>query len=66
MGKAGRNEMKRVGAGFLNAAAVAMLTTGGLTPLLKQDQGLWIPVVAAIVSAAMHSLALVIARTVEE
>ncbi len=66
MGKAGRNEMKRVGANFLNGAAVAMLAAGCIGPVVGQKSEIWISVLAVLVSATLHALALRLVGNVEE
>ena len=67
MGKAGRNEMKRVTANFLNGAAVALLTAGFFGPFLSQDTRRWLLAVAVLVSAAaLHLVALCLVRNVED
>ena len=54
MGKAGRNETKRVAANFLNGIAVALIVAGSIGPLLAGEERVWLPVSALIASAAMH------------
>jgi hypothetical protein len=66
MSKAGRNEMKRVAANFLNGAAVAMLAAGWIGPFIAQDAKVWMSALAVLISATMHTLALCLVRNVED
>lgn len=66
MGKAGRNEMRRMAANFFNSAAVAVLMAGFITPLLSQDVRGWVLAVAVLVGAALHATALCIVRNIED
>ena len=66
MGKAGRNETKRVAANFLNSAAVALLITGYIGPLLMGGQRVWVAALAITGSAAIHWLALRLAGDLED
>jgi hypothetical protein len=66
MGKAGRNEMKRVAANFLNGAAVALLTGGCIGPLVAQSTPSWILAVAVLISAALHATALRVVGNIED
>jgi hypothetical protein len=54
MGKAGRNETKRIAASFLNGTAVALLMAGYIGPLLAGDHRLLISVLAIVASSATH------------
>lgn len=66
MGKAGRNEMKKVAAGFLNGAATAILVSGFLMPVIGSRQWALFSPTAALVSLVIHALALVIVRSLED
>ena len=66
MGKAGRNEMRRMAANFFNGAAVALLTTGFIAPSLSQDTRGLVLAAAVLVGAALHGTALCIVRNVED
>jgi cytochrome c biogenesis protein CcdA len=66
MGKAGRNEMKRVAANFLNGAAVAMLAAGCIGPVVAEVMDLGLSACAVLASAVMHAMALSIVGDVED
>ena len=66
MGKAGRNEMRRMAANFFNAAAVALLAAGFIGPLVSLGRGGWVVAVPVLVSAALHAAALCLVRNVED
>lgn len=66
MGKVGRNEMKKVAAGFLNGAAIAILVSGFLMPVIGSRQLALSYPTSALVSLVIHALALVIARSLED
>lgn len=66
MGKAGRNEMKRVGANFLNGTAVAVVTAGCVLPILQYAAAPWAAVVAMIAGATLHKLALLLVVDMED
>lgn len=66
MGKAGRNETKRVAANFLNGVAIALLMAGCISPLLAGDERLWLAALAIIVSAAIHTAAVMLAGDLED
>lgn len=66
MGKAGRNEMKKIAAGFLNGVAIAILATGCLAPAFGQTQWALSALIAAGLSLAVHILALAMVHGVED
>lgn len=66
MGKAGRNESKRVAANFLNSIAVALLVTGCISPLVVGDERVWHAALAIIASAAIHRAAVKLAGDLED
>lgn len=66
MGKAGRNESKRVAANFLNGIAVALLMAGCIGPLLACDGRIWLVALAIIGSAAIHWTAVKLAGDLED
>ena len=66
MGKAGRNEAKRVAANFLSGIAVALIVAGCIGPLLAGEERVWLPVSALIASAAMHWMAQMFASDLED
>ena len=66
MGKAGRNESKRVAANFLNGFAVALLMAGCIGPLLAGSGRMWLAALAVMASAAIHWTAVKIAGDLED
>ena len=66
MGKAGRNEVKRVAANFFNGAAVALLTAGFIGPLMSQGTRSWVLPAAVVFGAALHAMALCLVRNIED
>lgn len=54
MSKNGRNEKRKVVAGFLNGTAVAVLIAGCITPLLTHDPRWWVPILAFVVGLIAH------------
>ena len=66
MGKAGRNEMRRMAANFFNGAAVALLTAGFIAPSLSQDTRAWALAAALLIGATLHATALCIVRNIED
>lgn len=66
MGKAGRNEVRRVAANFLNGAAVAMLSAGGIAPVVVDQMDFRIFILAVVASAIIHVTALRVVREVED
>ncbi len=60
MSKAGRNEARKVAAGFLNGIAVAMLVAGLITPFLSNDLHVWRTVLTVVLAFAAHAAALVL------
>jgi hypothetical protein len=66
MGKAGRNETKRMAANFLNGAAVALLAAGYIGPLLTEDHQILVAVTALLGSWASHFMAVQLAGYLED
>jgi hypothetical protein len=66
MGKAGRNEAKRVAANFLNGAAVAVVATGYIGPLMAGASNAWAAVAVILVSAGLHLLAARVVTGIED
>lgn len=58
MGKAGRNETKKVAANFLNGAAIATLSIGYLGPMVGHEIEFWQSALAVAISAIAHAMAL--------
>lgn len=57
MGKAGRNERRKVAAQYLNGLASAVVAAGVLGPAAAGQGNLAIAAVAASISVALHALA---------
>jgi hypothetical protein len=66
MGKAGRNETKRVAANFLNGGAVAVLVTLCIGPIVANQWDLRIFALGGLASAILHAMALRTVRDVED
>lgn len=66
MSKNGRNEKRKVAAGFLNGAAVSVITTGCVTPLLTHDPRWWLPILACVVGSIAHACAVSVAGELED
>lgn len=57
MGKAGRNERRKVAAQYLNGIALAVIASGFLGPLMTGNGDLRIAATAIVVSFGLHMLA---------
>ena len=66
MGKAGRNEMKKATAGFLNGVAVAVLASGCIIPVFGQNQWLSSSLCAVVGGLCLHLVARMMVRHIEE
>ena len=66
MGKAGRNEMKRVAANFLNGVAVALLMAGYTGALLAGDERAWLLPLGLVAGGAVHWMAVRLAGEPED
>lgn len=65
MGKAGRNESKRIAANSLNGAAVAILAACCIGPAVTRNADVAICVLPVLASTVTHLLALRLASDVE-
>jgi hypothetical protein len=66
MSKAGRNEVRRTAANFLNGVATALVATGYLAPMVAGQSLGWMAVAVILASAALHALATRVVKTLED